>query len=433
MVQCCVSTSKFGRISPRNCQNTPQEHFLVLLKDEDFVSRSISDGSVDLDMFPASRVQQLAKKLESSKATTRHIKQVSGEPQATQINLLRHQRTELPQHRYKKKRSYTKPMLGNNKSYGHNQYQSQISQRNKADHKLAASHRLAPSNNFNRCLKCGDTAHHEGFTCPAKTYQCKACHKFGHFTSQCFQKRQQSQYQSRWPKAHQIMADEIHNTLDNYQSDISSSEDSFCLQVKIHWKQDGVQAVPKPTYLITNIAYQLKQHHIRNQYLRARIDMCADVNIMPISVYRLLYHDGDLKKLTPSWLQVGTYTTDTVKIIGTCKIYLVHPDCNKPNKATFYVASNEGSVLLSCDTSLTFGLIHQGPRLDYLPPKASLIMSSAEHPRKTKEQLQIQKHEITEQTTKPKNNMSQAPQSQSPSLLPAETKLCMNFPMCLRV
>ena len=43
--------------------------------------------------------------------------------------------------------------------------------------------------------------------------------------------------------------------------------------------------------------------------------MCADVNIMPISVYILLYHDGDLKKLTPSQLQIGTYTTDTVKII----------------------------------------------------------------------------------------------------------------------
>ena len=28
------------------------------------------------------------------------------------------------------------------------------------------------------------------------------------------------------------MADEIHNTLDSYQSDISSSKDSFCLQVK---------------------------------------------------------------------------------------------------------------------------------------------------------------------------------------------------------
>ena len=128
MVQCCASTDKFGQIPPRNCQNTPQGHFCFFLKEEDFVSRTISDGSVNLDKFPASRVWQLAKKLESSKATARHKKQVSGEPQATQINLLRHQRTELPQHKYKKKRSYTKPRTGNNKSHGHDQYQSQISE-----------------------------------------------------------------------------------------------------------------------------------------------------------------------------------------------------------------------------------------------------------------------------------------------------------------
>ena len=160
--------------------------------------------------------------------------------------------------------------------------------------------------------------------------------------------------------------------------------------------------------------------------------MCADVNIMPISVYRLLYHDGDLKKLTPSQLQIGTYTPDTVKIIGTCKIYLVHQDCKKLNEAIFYVASNEGSVLLSCDTSLTLGLIHPRPRLDYLPPRASLIMGSADQPRKTKAQLQIQKHEITEQTTNQQQHVPST-QPQSPSLLPAKTKLCMNFPMCLRV
>ena len=83
--------------------------FWFFLRDEDFVSRTISDGSVNLDKFPVSRVHQLAKKLESSKATARHIKQVSGEPQVAQINLLCHQRTELPQHRYKKKKFHAKP------------------------------------------------------------------------------------------------------------------------------------------------------------------------------------------------------------------------------------------------------------------------------------------------------------------------------------
>ena len=206
-----------AKYPPETAKILHRDIFWFFLKDENFFSRTISDGSVDLDKFPASRVWQLAKKLKSSKATTRHIKQVSGEPQATQINLLRHQMTELPQHRYKKKRSYTKPRPGNNKSHGHDQYQSQILQGNKADQKLATSNRLAPSNNFNGCLKCVDTAHHESFTCLAKKYQCKACNKFGHFTSQCFQKRQQLQYQSRQPKALQIMANEIHNALDSYQ------------------------------------------------------------------------------------------------------------------------------------------------------------------------------------------------------------------------
>ena len=105
--------------------------FWFFLKDEDFMSRTISDGSVDLDKFPASRVHQLAKKYESSKATARHIKQVSGEPQATQINLLHHQRTELPQHRYKKKRSHAKPRPGNNKPSGNDQYHGQPHYKNK--------------------------------------------------------------------------------------------------------------------------------------------------------------------------------------------------------------------------------------------------------------------------------------------------------------
>ena len=163
------------------------------------MSRTISDGSVDLDKFPASRVCQLAKKLESSKTNVRHIKQVSGEHQATQINLLHHQRTELPHHRYKRKVSYETQAVTqcNNKPCRNDQYHGQIPFKNKGDHKLPTSNRLPPSNNFNGCSKCGDTAHHKGFTCPAKKYQSKACHKFGHFTSQCFQRKQHSQHKFR--------------------------------------------------------------------------------------------------------------------------------------------------------------------------------------------------------------------------------------------
>ena len=51
-----------------------------------------------------------------------------------------------------------------------------------------------------------------------------------------------------------------------------------------------------------------------------------DVNKMSASVYKLVFKDPDLKKLAPSTLEIGTYTTDTVKIVGSCVFYLVHPD-----------------------------------------------------------------------------------------------------------
>ena len=54
-------------------------------------------------------------------------------------------------------------------------------------------------------------------------------------------------------------------------------------------------------------------------YLRARLDTCADINLMPASVYQLVFKDPKMQKLTPSNLQVGTYTTESVKIVGSCK------------------------------------------------------------------------------------------------------------------
>ena len=102
----------------------------------------------------------------------------------------------------------------------------------KGNHFLLSSNRLPSSNNHNRCSKCGDTTHWERFTCPAKKYQCKVCHRFGHFTSQCFQKKQYPPQKFRQSKAHQIQVGESYNHLHDYSSDVSSSEDSFCLQIK---------------------------------------------------------------------------------------------------------------------------------------------------------------------------------------------------------
>ena len=75
------------------------------LKDESFVSKTLNEGHVELEKFPASKVRQMAKKLESSQSTARHIKKMSSEPQANQIHLLRHQRTDLPPSKFQRKQN----------------------------------------------------------------------------------------------------------------------------------------------------------------------------------------------------------------------------------------------------------------------------------------------------------------------------------------
>ena len=228
---------------------------------------------------------------------------------------------------------------------------------------------------------------------------------------------------------HQLQAGAmyIHNSASyDHMDDDSTANDSFCLQVKIKCNQTKEQRVPRPTHLLTNLAYRLQPHHYRNLYLRARLDTCANVNLMPASIYQLIFSDPNMKKLGPSKLQVGTYTTNMVKIIGSCTFHLVHPDTKRLLETTFYMVMNDGSVLLSCKTTLLLGLIQPRSRLDYLPPRASLITSSADHPKKRRAVLHVQKQEVSTQ----KNKQKEA--TQKPAATKQGSKLITNKEMILQ-
>ena len=138
------------------------------------------------------------KRRESSKATAKHIKQVAGDTHTVQINLMRHQHTELSSGKHKKKKPFVKSRQSSHKNAG-NENQQVLSHYKKS---------FDPKNTHkkkDRCSKCGDSTHVEGFQCPVKEFQCIACHKFGHFTSLCYQKKQAPFKPSR-PKAHQLQA-----------------------------------------------------------------------------------------------------------------------------------------------------------------------------------------------------------------------------------
>ena len=118
-----------------------------------------------------------------------------------------------------------------------------------------------------------------------------------------------------------------------------------------------------PQHLVTNIEYKLKPHRRRTSFLKAKIDTCSNVNLMPISVHKLIYKDEDGTKLASSnKVAVKTYTTEKIKIVGSCKLFVLQPDTKHLQEVTLQVTSHEGSVIISCATSPKLGLIqpHRG-------------------------------------------------------------------------
>ena len=61
----------------------------------------------------------------------------------------------------------------------------------------------------------------------------------------------------------------------------SSEEDSFCLQMKIKYVH-AKKKCSEPQHLATNLEYKLKPQRRRTKFLRARIDICSNANVMPV-------------------------------------------------------------------------------------------------------------------------------------------------------
>ena len=97
-------------------------------------------------------------------------------------------------------------------------------------------------------------------------------------------------------------------------------------------------------------------------------------------------------------------------MLDPAKRFVVHPDTNLLQKVTFQVTSHEGSVIVSCATSIELGLIQCHRNLDEVPEEGSLIYSIADMLKK-----QNNKNcpaESIKGSVKPKKDM----QSEKPSI-----------------
>ena len=224
-VQTQIALAKYPQETPKILH---RDIFWFFPRDEEFVSKTINDSNIDLNKFPASKVRQLAKKMESSEATPKHVKQVASDPHGAQIHLMHHQCTELSPSKFQRKqKKHFKSRKGTSKQH----YYNEEKQRIPSVHKKYEA-RASPE----RCKKYGDSQHVERFRCPASKHQCRNYYKYGHFSSLCYKKKEvfdkKRSLKSRSPKEHQLQIGSVsvQDSLCCQSEDLSSSKDSFCLQ-----------------------------------------------------------------------------------------------------------------------------------------------------------------------------------------------------------
>ena len=68
---------------------------------------------------------------------------------------------------------------------------------------------------------------------------------------------------------------------------------------------------------------------------------------MPESVYKLVFNDPQTSKLAKNDIDLIVYTRHSVDLIGKCTFYMLSKGTKQPVKVDFYIAKEEGSVLLS--------------------------------------------------------------------------------------
>ena len=147
---------------------------------------------------------------------------MSSDPQAAQIRLLKHQRREIPPNKAKRKQSKQNKFRTKHSFNEENHHQAPYKQ-NEFNKKKFNPRQILQSED--RCHKCGDSEHMEGFQCSAKRHQCRHCKQFGHFSSLCHRKQELYKKKPRSSKAYQM----TYGRLSTHESFISghSSDSSF--------------------------------------------------------------------------------------------------------------------------------------------------------------------------------------------------------------
>ena len=102
--------------------------------------------------------------------------------------------------------------------------------------------------------------------------------------------------------------------------------------------------------LYVNIPYRVQPYHKHNKYLCVQLDTSADVNLMPESVYKLIFNDPHTSKLARNGIDLTAYTGHSAYLISKCTFYMLSKDTKQPVKVDFYITKDEGNTPIMWDS-----------------------------------------------------------------------------------
>ena len=228
----------------------------------------------------------MAKKLESSKATAKHIKQHTSSKQgAAQINVLQHNHTSLPPKGRKAVRNQT-PI----KALNHSNPSSRNSQTNTnlmIEIQISVLDVVIPHMCKNLTARLRSTnANSAKKSDTSQRWALPKMHTHNHST---IIKVSQN-------RAHQIIVPE-HSTKQYQNTHNYDNDDDFMIAFQVHAQPQKSVHNRKVTtgytqkHLYANIPYKLQPYHKHNKYLHVQLDTCADLKLMPKSVYKPVFND----------------------------------------------------------------------------------------------------------------------------------------------
>ena len=321
------------------CQYLPETHnilerdvFLFGITDQQFMSKCIAEET----NLTTADIHQLLKKLESSRVTTKHI---TGGPSQGAVNQVCGKQPY--QGKKGKKGGNNHGNQNGGKPTNQEQQQKQLQHsKQEGDQKpwLKCWHQdqvqkgqyKKPKIDPTICMQCGDTRHSTNFKCSTTPFECKKCHKTGHFTHYCLIKT---------AKVNELN----HNfraTSDVNAFDVSSANTFYVCNVQVSKK-------PAKWRIYANL--QIDNTY---NYLQTCIDTEDDVNLMPTTVYTQIF-DPAMKFLGPMDITLSVYSDTAIHTLGTCVIPLVSPIDGHRHDTEFYVAQHRRSVLFSVRTHYT--------------------------------------------------------------------------------